>query len=196
MSKKTLAIAEEQVMSKIHTVRGQKVMLDRDLAELYGVNTKRPKEAVRRNKERFPEDFMFEMNADELENWRTQIATSNPGDRMGLRHAPFCFTEHGVLMLSSVLNSATAIAVNIQVIRVFTKMRELLANHKDLLLALEKLSGTVSHNSRDIKVIFNILKRMDHEEKNRRLLTQIAKEKKDKHRAVVGFKADMNKAKK
>lgn len=183
-------------MSKIHTVRGQKVMLDRDLAELYGVNTKRPKEAVRRNKERFPEDFMFEMNADELENWRTQIATSNPGDRMGLRHAPFCFTEHGVLMLSSVLNSATAIAVNIQVIRVFTKMRELLANHKDLLLALEKLSGTVSHNSRDIKVIFNILKRMDHEEKNRRLLTQIAKEKKDKHRAVVGFKADMNKAKK
>lgn len=151
-------ISDELVVSKIYTIRGQKVMLDRDLAELYGVDTKRLKEAVRRNKERFPEDFMFEMNADELENWRTQIATSDPGDRIGLRYAPFCFSEHGVLMLSSVLNSAAATAVNIQVIRVFTKMRELLVGHQDILLALEKLSGTVSHHSRDINAIFNILK--------------------------------------
>jgi hypothetical protein len=187
MSKKsTLAIADELVMSKIHTVRGHKVMLDRDLAELYGVETKRLKEAVRRNEERFPEDFMFEMNPDEFEKWRTQIATSNPGDRMGLRYAPFCFTEHGVLMLSSVLNSAAAIAVNIQVIRVFTKMRELLVNHKDVLLALEKLRGTVSHNTRDIKAIFNILKRMQEEERHRVLLAQIPKEK--KKQAPIGFK--------
>lgn len=99
------AIADEQLMGRIHTVRGHKVMMDRDLAELYGVNTKRQKEAVRRNKERFPEDFMFEMNMSELENWRSQIASSNPGAKMGLRHAPFCFTEHGVLMLSNVLRN-------------------------------------------------------------------------------------------
>jgi hypothetical protein len=145
-------VSEELVISRIYTIRGQKVMLDRDLAELYGVPTKALKQAVRRNAERFPEDFMFELSAEELEHWRSQIVTSNSGDRMGLRYAPFAFTEHGVLMLSSVLNSEAAIAVNIQVIRVFTRMRELLANHKDVLLALEKLRGTVSHNSRDIKV--------------------------------------------
>ena len=193
MSKSTKQIPEisdELVVSRIHTVRGHKVMLDRDLAELYGVETKRLKETVRRNKERFPEDFMFEMNQEEFEQWRSQIATSNPGDKMGLRYAPFCFTEHRVLMLSSVLNSAAAIAVNIQVIRVFTKMRELLANHKDVLLALEKLRGTVSHNSRDIKAIFNHLKKMQEEERNRLLLAQIAKAKPN---PVVGFKSGKDK---
>ena len=109
--------------------------------------------------------------------------TSNSGDQMGLRYAPFCFTEHGVLMLSSVLNSAAAIAVNIQIIRVFTKMRELLANNKELLLILEKLRGTVSHNSRDIKVIFNHLKKLQEEERNRSLLAQIPKK-----RLPIGFK--------
>lgn len=189
-TKQTPEISDELVVSRIHTVRGHKVMLDRDLAELYGVETKRLKETVRRNKERFPEDFMFEMNQEEFEQWRSQIATSNPGDKMGLRYAPFCFTEHGVLMLSSVLNSAAAIAVNIQVIRVFTKMRELLANHKDVLLALEKLRGTVSHNSRDIKAIFNHLKKMQEEERNRLLLAQIAKAKPN---PVVGFKSGKDK---
>jgi hypothetical protein len=159
-SAKPSVITDELVMRKIHTIRGLKVMLDRDLAELYGVPTKALKQAVRRNMERFPEDFMFEMNPEELQQWRSQIVTSNPGDKVGLRHAPFCFTEHGVLMLSSVLNSPAAIAVNIQVIRVFTKMREVLSTHKELVLQLEKLRGTVSHNSRDIKAIFNILKRM------------------------------------
>ncbi|MBK8497297.1 MAG: ORF6N domain-containing protein [Flavobacteriales bacterium] len=165
-------VSEELVISRIYTIRGYKVMLDRDLAELYGVPTKALKQAVRRNAERFPEDFMFELSAEELEHWRSQIVTSNPGDRMGLRYAPFAFTEHGVLMLSSVLNSAAAIAVNIQVIRVFTRMRELLANHKDVLLALEKLRGTVSHNSRDIKVIFRLLKKMEEDKSNRALLAQ------------------------
>ena len=177
IKKNILVVSDEVVIGRIRTVRGHKVMLDRDQAELYGVETKRLKEAVRRNKERFPEDFMFEMNAQELENWRSQIASSNSGDRMGLRYAPFCFTEHGVLMLSSVLNSEAAIAVNIQVIRVFTRMRELLANHKDILLALEKLRGTVSHNSRDIKVIFRLLKKMQEEESNRVLLAQVPKER-------------------
>lgn len=183
------AVSEELVMSRIHTVRGHRVMLDRDLAGLYGVPTKALKQAVRRNRERFPEDFMFEMTPEELEQWRSQIVTSNPGDKMGLRYAPFCFTEHGVLMLSSVLNSEAAIAVNIQVIRIFTKMRELLANHKDVLLALEKLRGTVSHNSRDIKVIFKLLKRMQEEEHNRTLLDKVTKQ-----RRSIGFKTSKRKS--
>ena len=86
----TQIVPDEFVMSKIYLLRGQKVMLDRDLSELYGVETKRLKEAVRRNITRFPEDFMFEMNSDELDNWRTQFATSNLNDKMGLRYAPFC----------------------------------------------------------------------------------------------------------
>lgn len=185
MSKRTKqlpVLSDELVVSMIHTVRGHRVMLDRDLAELYGVPTKALKQAVRRNVERFPVDFMYEMSKEELEHWRSQTVTSKPGDRKGLRYPPYCFTEHGVLMLSSVLNSAAAIAVNIQVIRVFAKMRELLANHKDLLLALEKLRGTVSHNSRDIKVIFRLLKRMQEEERDRMLLAQIPKKQK-----TIGF---------
>ena len=105
---KALMIPDELVINKIYVIRGQKIMLDRDLAELYGVETKRLKEAVRRNIHRFPEDFMFEMTFEELENWRTQFATSN-SEKMGLRRPPFCFTEQGVAMLSSVLNSETAI---------------------------------------------------------------------------------------
>src|ERR1700733_13408008 len=97
-------IPDEMIINKIYMVRGQKVMIDRDLAELYGVETKVLKQAVKRNISRFPIDFMFEMNKHELENWRSQIVTSN-SDKMGLRHAPFCFTEQGVAMLSSVLNS-------------------------------------------------------------------------------------------
>src|SRR5258705_13998580 len=94
-----LLIPDDRVLNKIYLIRGQKIMLDRDLAELYQVETKRLKEAVRRNIDRFPEDFMFEMTAEELENWRTQIASSN-SEKMGLRHLPFCFTEQGVAMLS------------------------------------------------------------------------------------------------
>ncbi len=119
----SLMIPDELVMNKIYIIRGQKVMLDRDLAELYQVETKRLKEAVRRNIGRFPEDFMFEMTVEELENWRTQNASSN-SEKMGLRYPPFCFTEQGVAMLSSVLNSEIAIHVNIQIIRIFTKMRK------------------------------------------------------------------------
>ena len=125
MSKALVRIPDEVVERKIYVVRGQKVMMDRDLATLYNVDTRRLKEQVRRNIDRFPADFMFEMTDDELAEWRSQFATSNR-EVMGLRKRPFVFTEHGVLMLSSVLNSKTAIAVNIQIIRVFTRMRELL----------------------------------------------------------------------
>jgi hypothetical protein len=121
---KEISIPDELISSKIYQLRGQKVMLDRDLAELYGVETRVLKQAVRRNRYRFPEDFRFEMTSDELENRRSQFVTSNK-DRKGLRYAPFCFTEHGVLMRSSVLNSDRAIAVNIQIIRVFVNILEI-----------------------------------------------------------------------
>ena len=153
-------IPDEVIINKIYLMRGMKVMLDKDLAEMYGVETKRLKEAVRRNMQRFPEDFMFEMTKEELENWRSQIATSNSSDKMGLRYLPFCFTEQGVAMLSSVLNSAGAIRVNIQIIRLFTKMRELLLTHKDILLKLELIEKKVIKHDDEIAVIFKALKQM------------------------------------
>ena len=156
----TQIVPDEVVMSKIYLIRRQKVMIDRDLAELYGVETKRLKEAVRRNIMRFPEDFMFEMSSDELENWRSQIASSNLNDKMGLRYAPFCFTEQGVTMLSCVLNSQRAIAVNIQIIRIFTRMREFLLTHTDILLKLERIEKQVTHNTEDIQLIFEYLKKL------------------------------------
>ena len=154
-----MAIVDELVISKIYVIRGQKVMLDRDLANLYGVETKALKQAVRRNMTRFPPDFMFEMTTDELQNWRSQNVTSN-SDKRGLRYAPFCFTEQGVAMLSSVLNSETAIQVNIQIVRIFTHMREMVLGHKDILLHLEKLERKLSGHDNDIRRIFNYLKQL------------------------------------
>jgi phage regulator Rha-like protein len=134
----TTLVPIELIARKIYLIRGIKVMLDRDLAELYGVETKRLKEQVRRNIERFPEDFMFELTKEELKNWRSQFATSNQ-DIMGLRIPPFAFTEHGILMLSSVLKGERAVQVNIQIMRTFTKLREALLDNKDLRNELEEL---------------------------------------------------------
>ena len=139
-------------MNKIYILRDMRIMVDRDLAELYGVETKRLKEAVRRNMQRFPSDFMFEMNDEEFRNWRTQFASSN-SEVMGLRYHPFCFTEQGVTMLFCILNSERAIAVNIQIIRIFTKMRELLLTNKEVLLQLEMLEKQVLKNKIDIQSI-------------------------------------------
>lgn len=152
-------IPDEVIINKIYLIRGYKIMLDRDLAELYGVETKRLKEAVKRNIERFPEDFMFIMTNDEFENWRTQFATSK-SDLMGLRYAPFCFTEQGVTMLSCILNSKRAIEVNIKIIRVFTRIKEMLLTHKDILLKLEQLEKQISQNSDEIQMIFSALKQL------------------------------------
>lgn len=121
----------ERIASRIYLIRETKVMLDRDLADLYGVETRRLKEQVRRNIERFPEDFMFELTQEELKNWRSQFATSNE-DVMGLRIKPFAFTEHGILMLSSVLKSERAVQVNIQIMRTFTKLRQAVLVHGNL----------------------------------------------------------------
>jgi len=134
-------------------------MIDRDLAEMYGVETRVLKQAVRRNSTRFPEDFMFEMTSEELENWRSQFVTSN-SDKMGLRYAPFCFTEQGVAMLSSILNSETAIQVNIQIIRVFARMKQLLMDNKDLQIKMEQLEKVVSKHDKEILAIFNAVKKL------------------------------------
>jgi ORF6N domain len=133
---RTLMIADELVMNKIYFIRGQKVMLDRDLAELYGVTTGNLNKAVSRNIDRFPDDFMFTLTKEEMNNLIFQIGISSWG---GTRKLPRAFTEQGVSMLSGVLNSDRAIRVHIQIIRVFAKMKELLLTHKDILLQLEKI---------------------------------------------------------
>lgn len=157
MSKKLL-IPDEVVISKIYEVRGKKVMLDSDLAELYLVETKRLNEQVKRNASRFPDDFMFQLTIQEWENLKSQNATSSWG---GKRKLPYAFTEHGVLMLSSVLNSDRAIAVNIHIMRVYTKLKEMLLTNKDILVELETIKQKVGSNSNDIELIFNYLKQFE-----------------------------------
>ena len=128
-------------------------MLDRDLAELYGVETKRLKEQVRRNIERFPDDFMFELSKSEFTNWRSQFATSNR-DKIGLRYNPMAFTEKGVAMLSSVLRSKPAIQVNIQIMRAFTKMRQMIFDNAELRKEIENLKADMDGK---FQVVFETL---------------------------------------
>ena len=141
----------ENITSLISLIRGKKVMLDRDLAALYGVETKRLKEQVKRNIERFPEDFMFELSKKEYENLRSQFATSSWG---GTRYAPMAFTEHGVLMISSVLKNDKAVQVNIQIMRAFTKMRQLIFNNVGLRKEIENLRADTDGKFR---IIFETL---------------------------------------
>jgi hypothetical protein len=162
----TIAIPDEIVMNKIYLIRGQKVMVDRDLATLYGVETKQLKRQVNRNIERFPKDFMFEMNKEEFENWRSQFGTSNSSDKMGLRYAPYVFTEHGVLMLSSVLNSPKAIQVNIQIMRVFTSIRKALTDNTELRLAIEKLEKKTDNNTKNIEMVFQYVDELMEKKEN------------------------------
>ena len=138
MSKREISVPIEKITGKIYLIHGQKVMLDRDLAELYGVQTKVLKQAVRRNIGRFPPDFMFELTNEEFKDWRSQFVTSK-SDKMGLRYNPMAFTEQGVAMLSSVLNSERAILVNIEIVRAFTRLRNMLVTHKDLKRKIEAM---------------------------------------------------------
>ena len=149
----TTLVPIELIASKIYLIRGIKVMLDRDLAELYDVETKILKRAVRRNIDRFPNDFMFELSKKEMEDWRCQFGTSNR-DKMGLRYKPMAFTEHGVLMLSSVLKSERAVQVNILIMRTFTKLREALIDNKDLRSELEGLKQITEERFR---IVFETL---------------------------------------
>lgn len=146
-----------KIEAMIYTIRGQKVMMDFDLAELYGVETKALKRAVRRNLNRFPEDFMFEMNVEELKNWRYQFGTSN-SIKMGLRVQPFVFTELGVAMLSSVLNSEQAISVNISIMRIFAKLRSFLLLEKELNDRMDRLE---SETTKIFQVVFERLDGVD-----------------------------------
>ena len=148
-------ILEEAIINKIYNIRGQKVMLDSDLAELYGVETKVLNQAIKRNSDRFPEDFMFELSDEEFQLLKSQIVTSSWGGR---RTLPKVFTEQGVAMLSSVLNSTIAIQVNIQIIRIFTQIREKLLTQKDIMLKLEILEKQTSENNENIQMIFDALR--------------------------------------
>ena len=153
-------IAEQTVVDKIHLIHGQKVMLDKDLAEIYGVETFRLNEAVKRNISRFPSDFMFQLTQNEFKALISQNAISNNTGRGGTRKLPNVFTEQGVAMLSSVLNSETAIQVNIQIIRVFTKMKQLILDNKDIALKIEKLETHLVKHDEEIKIIFQYLKKL------------------------------------
>jgi len=154
MDKKELMFPDKVIINKIFLIRGKKVMLDKDLAEMYGVETKRLKEAVRRNITRFPIDFMFELTKHEFENLRTQFATSRWG---GARYSPMAFTEHGVLMLSSVLNSEKAINVNIQIMRIFSKIHKKLTDNLNFKLELEEIKKKLENHDKDIDEIFTYL---------------------------------------
>ncbi len=147
-----------QIEKMIYVIRGHKVLLDMDLAELYDVDTKVLKRAVRRNMTRFPDDFMFEMSKKELEDWRRQFGTSN-SEIMGLRYAPFAFTEQGVAMLSSVLRSERAIQVNISIMRIFTRLRSFLLLEKEL---RDKVNNLEARTNKMFKIVFERLD--DHEE--------------------------------
>jgi hypothetical protein len=176
--KKHSLLPDELIINKIILLRDQKVLVDRDLADLYGVETRVLNQAVKRNIKRFPDDFMFQMTSEEMNIWKSQIVISD-NDRMGLRKPPFVFTEQGVAMLSSVLNSDTAILVNIQIMRVFTKLRRLLDSHKEILRKLESIEKKDIEQDEKILLIFEYLKQLEQIKQNETLL---------KERKKIGFK--------
>ena len=153
-------VSEEDILEKIYSIRGLKVMLDKDLSEMYGVPTFRLNEAVKRNISRFPDDFIFQLSVIEFKSLISQIAISKKKGRGGTRKLPYAFTEQGVAMLSSVLNSDTAIQVNIQIIRLFTKMKELILDNKDLWMKIEKIEQNLVKHDDEIKAIFDYLKKL------------------------------------
>ena len=151
-------INEGMIMNKIYIIREQKVMLDRDLAELYGTATKRLNEQVIRNIERFPDSFMFQLTEDETNNLRSQNATANISTKS--RTQPRVFTEHGILMLSNVLKSDRAIKMSIHIINVFVKMREMILTNKDILLKLEKLEKKIDTHDMNIEQLYDLVKQL------------------------------------
>lgn len=157
MGDKKALVPTEVIVTKIIFLRGEKVLLDRDLAELYGVETKQLKRAVRRNIKRFPEDFMFELSKEEWENLRYHFGTSSWG---GIRYAPMAFTEQGVAMLSSVLNSDRAIEVNIAIMRAFVQLRKMIASNDELARKLRELEHRLEKHDKDIGLIFEAIREL------------------------------------
>ena len=167
-------VSEEIVINKIYFIRGQKVMLDSDLAELYGVETKRLKEQVKRNIERFPKHYMFELTKEEAEISRSQFATLKRGEN--IKYLPYAFTEHGVLMLSNVIKSSKAISVSIQIIDVFVKLRQSLSDNMELRLLIEGVKKKTDNNTKNIEVVFQYLDEL------------LDKKEKPKPRTQIGYK--------
>lgn len=170
-----VVVPDERIEHKIFLIRGKKVMFDADLAVLYDVPTKRLNEQVRRNHKRFPSDFMFQLNSSEIEVWklqfmRSQIATAS---KRNIRYTPYVFTEQGVAMLSSVLNSERAIQVNIQIMRTFTKLREMIASNRDLRIKIEQIEKKYD---KKFKIVFDTLR-------------QLLDDGKDEAVRKIGFKA-------
>ncbi|MFI5220846.1 MAG: ORF6N domain-containing protein [Bacteroidia bacterium] len=155
--KNALTLPDEVILNKFFLIRGKKIMLDVDLANLYGVTTSNLNKAVKRNIKRFPNDFMFRLTKTEFKNLIFQIGTSSWG---GTRKMPYAFAEQGVAMLSGILSSDRAITVNIQIMRIYIKMKEMVLTHKDILLKLELLEKQVSKHSKEIRDIFEVLKQL------------------------------------
>ncbi len=167
MSKLLPKIPDTFIASKILLLRGKRVMIDSDLAELYGVSTKRLNQQMRRNIQRFPEDFMFQLTPVEKED-----VVANCDHLRNLKFStslPFVFTEHGAVMLASVLNSDQAIQMNIQIVRIFTQMRELALTHKDILVKLLKIEKKVTEHDKDLKLLFDAVKNLLNEPKKERV---------------------------
>lgn len=170
---KSIVVADEVVINKIYYVRKQKVMLDRDLADLYGVAPIRLREQVKRNIKRFPENFMFQLTKGEVETMVSQNAIPSKQQLGG--SLPYVFTEHGVLMLASVLKSEKAMQVSIRVIEIFVKMREMLSAHSDILLQLEKTEHKLNQHDKDIQLIFDYMKQLLNDPGERTVIEGFAK---------------------
>lgn len=158
-----MIVPDEVVIHKIYFIRNQKVMLDKDLAELYQVETKVLNQQVKRNLKRFPDDFMFQLTVAEFENLKSQIVTSSWG---GIRKLPLVFTEQGLAMLSGILNSDRAIAVNIQIMRVFTKVRNMLTDNTELRLEIEKIKKKLDNQDKNMEIVFRYLDELIEKKEN------------------------------
>jgi len=170
-------IPDEIIMNKIYYIRGQKIMLASDLAELYNIQTRVLNQSVNRNLKRFPPDFMFQLSENEYLSLTSQIVMSKKG-RGGRRVLPFVFTEHGVLMLSSILNSDRAIEVNIQVMRIFTRIRQILFDNTELRLEIEKIKFKINNQDKNMEIVFRYLDEL------------IDKKEESLERKRIGYKPD------
>jgi hypothetical protein len=172
-----LIISEETISDKIYFIRNQKVMLDRDLAMLYGIETRVLKQAVKRNISRFPDDFMFELTDVENDSLRSQFVTLKKGRGQHQKYLPSVFTEHGVLMLSSVLNSDKAIQTNIQIMRIFTKVRQMLLDTTDLKIDIMQIQKKLENHDKNIELVFSYLDELTEKKEDEKPRTKIGYKK-------------------
>jgi hypothetical protein len=168
-------VAPRPLESQIQVIRGQKVIVDADLATLYGVSTGALNQAVRRNMERFPEDFAFRLSKAEFEDWKSQSVIANPSTKMGLRRVPFVFTQEGVAMLSAVLRSDRAVQMSIAIVRTFVRMRELMSANKEIAARVEKLERGHDRTASVIEVLAEDIDRLAREVKDMKALPPVTK---------------------